>query len=88
MKSWQTACTPDQAIFNKYANGEEITVSVILYPDWLEDFKSGNKIEVFFQSTSPGHSHFTGRITKNNGVIPSFPEGKPDVISISVQRLN
>jgi hypothetical protein len=86
MKGWQTACTPDEAIFSKYEQGEEVTVSVIVFPEWIDDFKSGNKVEVFFKSTSPGHRHFTGRITKNNGVIPSFPEGKPDVISINVQR--
>jgi hypothetical protein len=86
MKGWQTACIPDQATFTQYTGGEEVAVSVIVYPEWIEDFQAGNKIEVFLESTTPGHSHFTGRITKNNGIIPSFPEGRPDVISINVQR--
>jgi hypothetical protein len=87
MKGWQTACIPDEAAFDKYSKGEEVTISVLVYPDWMKEFEGGNKVEVYFKSNTPGHPHFTGQIMKNNGVVPSVPEGGAKAISITVKRL-
>lgn len=86
MKGWQTACIPNNDVFLQYQEGNEITLSVIIYPEWLEDFEPGNKLEVFLSSNTPGHSHFTGYITQNHGLIRKISRGEANLLSVSVKR--
>jgi hypothetical protein len=41
MKGWQTACIPDERDFVTYSRGEEITIVLIAYREWVEDFQAG-----------------------------------------------
>ena len=82
MKAWQTACIVDEDVFAQYGEGEEVRTSVIVRPEWRDDFSPGNRIEVFLKSTAPGHPHHTGYITQNHGLTGAGSEA----LLISVQR--
>ena len=83
----QTAVIPSYELFLKFFNGEEVKIPVLVFPDWMEDFQPGKYIEVYhIANNDEGHAHATGQVLKINGAVPSFPEGQPNFISITVKK--
>ena len=87
MKAWSTACIPDADVFARYAQGHEVKVHAMVYPDWLADFEPGCHIQVHLTSTSVGHPYHVGTITEIIGQAASEPKGTPEVLVFKVRRL-
>lgn len=78
----------DQATFDAFQNGKSVTVNSLMTEDYLKQIKRDKMhVEVWYQTNMADKPHYNGKVLSINDPVPTIPDGDPEAISLTIQKI-